>query len=40
MHLSLVDICGAYNKQFKFAAEVDEKGRLMSTNNAVIEHII
>ena len=39
MHLSLVDICGAHNKRFKLDMQLDEKGRLLFCNNAVINHI-
>lgn len=39
MHLSLVDICGAHNHYFKLVMQLDEKGRLLHCNNAVVNHI-
>lgn len=40
MHLSLVDIVGAFNQKFKLFADFDEDGNLKSTNNVIVEHII
>ena len=39
MHLSLVDICGAYNSKYKFTAKFNENGQVTQTNNAILEYI-
>ena len=39
MNLSLVDISGSLNSEHKLSLVIDEKGRLISCNNATVEYI-